>query len=64
MFGGPHEYHWADCMAVNVRNPLTLVRELAEKNWSQDTKNIDLHLSLCDFINIHTTQDVTLYVCY
>ena len=41
MFGGPHEYHWADCMAVNVRNASVKVRGVAGENWSKDTQGID-----------------------
>lgn len=69
MFGGPHEYHWADCMAVNTRNALRLVRGIQGENWFQDTQHIDLFstassLSLHYFINIHMHEGVTADAFY
>lgn len=32
MFGGPHEYHCADCMAVNVQDTL-----LSKNHWREKT---------------------------
>lgn len=63
MFGGPHEYHWADCMAVNVQNASMLVRGGEGEDWSQDTQHIDLFfptVSLNHFINIHNQGGVAV----
>lgn len=62
MFGGPHEYHWADCMAVNVRNASMLVRGGEGEGWSQNTQHIDLFftVSLNHFINIHNQGGVAV----
>lgn len=35
MFGGPHEYHWADCMAVNVQNALMTARSTKRRKLVQ-----------------------------
>lgn len=63
MFGGPHEYHWADCMAVNVWNPLTLVREMAEKTGLK-TLRILISIFPCVILSIFILHKTSLYACY